>query len=235
EGDPLAVSAVNGSGGNVGAAVAGAYGSVTVAAGGSYTYTLNNASAAVQALKAGQAVTDVFSYTVSDGNGGTSTATLTVTVTGTNDAPTATANTAAVREDVTLSASGNVISNDSGFGVDSDPDGDALAVSAVNGAAGNVGAPVAGAYGSVTVAAGGAYTYTLNNASAAVQALAAGQTVTDVFHYTASDGHGGTATADLTVTVTGTNDAPTAGTIPNRSDAEASAPSLNVSGYFADR
>src|SRR5439155_306181 len=112
-----------------------------------------------------------------------------------NSPPTATDNTASVREDVTLSASGNVISDDSGSGVDSDPDNDPLSVSAVNGAAGNVGASVAGTYGSVTIAASGSYTYTLNNASAAVQSLKAGQTVTDVFSYTASDGNGGASTA----------------------------------------
>src|SRR5205823_4171644 len=144
------------------------------------------------------------------------TASLTVTITGSNDAPTAADDAASVREDVTLSASGNVISNDG------DPDGDALAVSAVNGAAANVGASVGGAYGSVTVAVNGAYAYTLNNSSAAVQALKAGQAVTDVFSYTVSDGNGGASTATLTVTITGSNDAPTAGTISGRSDADSS-------------
>jgi VCBS repeat-containing protein len=41
----------------------------------------------VNALGAGQTVTDTFTYTISDGNGGTDTATLTVTIFGVNDAP----------------------------------------------------------------------------------------------------------------------------------------------------
>src|SRR5262249_23686070 len=126
--DTLTVSAVNGAAGNVGAPVAGTFGSVTVAANGAYTYTLNNALPAVQALKAGQTVTDVFNYTASDGHGGTGSATLTVTINGTNDAPTATNNTASVTEDTALTDSGNVLTDNDGFGTDSDPDGDPLAV-----------------------------------------------------------------------------------------------------------
>ena len=44
--------------------------------------------------------------------------------------------------------------------------------------------------------------------AAAVQALAAGETLTDTFTYTISDGHGGTSTATATVQVSGINDAP---------------------------
>src|SRR5436190_2118531 len=43
-----------------------------------------------------------------------------------------------------------------------------------------------------------------------MQALAEGQAVTDVFSYTNSDNNGATSTANLTITVTGTNDAPVA-------------------------
>ena len=122
----------------------------------------------------------------------------------------ATNNTAEVTEDVTLSDSGDVISDNDGFGVDSDPDGDAITVIAVAGQLGNVNASVAGVYGSVTIASTGSYTYTLDNASPLVQALAAGQTVTDTFTYTISDGNGGTATATLTVNIIGVDDLPLA-------------------------
>ena len=101
-----------------------------------------------------------------DAAGATSSASLTVTVTGANDAPVAVANTASAQEDVTTSATGNVLTNDTD--VDT---GDTKAVSAVNGVAGNVGASVAGTYGSVVIGSNGAYTYTLNNGSAGVQAL----------------------------------------------------------------
>ena len=44
-------------------------------------------------------MTDIFSYTVSDGHGGSATATLTITVTGSNDGPTAVADAATAQED----------------------------------------------------------------------------------------------------------------------------------------
>ena len=217
-GDTKTVTLVNGAAGNVAAPVAASYGSVTIAANGTYTYSLNNAAAIVQALAAGQTVTDTFTYQVTDSTGATATATLTVTITGTNDAPVANADAAAVQEDVTLAASGNVLANDTD--VDA---GDTKTVTLVNGAAGNVAAPVAASYGSVTIAANGTYTYSLNNAAAIVQALAAGQTVTDTFTYQVTDSTGATATATLTVTITGTNDVPV-NTVPGPQSAAEDTP-----------
>ena len=73
--------------------IAGKYGSLSIAADGSYTYTLNNNDADTQALKQGQVATDeVFNYTMQDAAGAPSSSTLTVSVTGTNDAPTLPAN-----------------------------------------------------------------------------------------------------------------------------------------------
>jgi VCBS repeat-containing protein len=206
KGDVLTVSAVDGSTENVGAPIEGSYGTLQLNANGTYSYTLNDDSAAVQQLGEGQTATDSFTYTISDGHGGTATATLTITVTGTNDQPVAVADVNAVTEDTEPNpVSGNVLGNDSDV-----DNGDVLSVSAVNDGAGNVGEPLAGTYGTLQLNANGTYSYTLNNDSAAVQALAAGQTATDVFHYTVSDGHGGAATATLTITVTGTDDRPVA-------------------------
>src|SRR5205085_171013 len=82
-GDTKTVSAVNGSAANVGTAVVGTYGSVTIASDGSYTYTLDNADPDTNALAQGATATDQFSYTVVDSNGATSSTTLTITLTGT--------------------------------------------------------------------------------------------------------------------------------------------------------
>src|SRR5205085_1132043 len=82
-----AVSAVAGLAGNVGTAVVGTYGSVTINANGSYSYVLNNADPDTNALSQGQVVTDQFTYTVVDDFGATSSTTLTITITGTNDSP----------------------------------------------------------------------------------------------------------------------------------------------------
>ncbi|RWA69479.1 MAG: tandem-95 repeat protein [Mesorhizobium sp.] len=198
------VTAVNGSAGNVGANLVGTYGTLHLNSDGTYTYTLNNGLASVQQLAEGATVTDVFSYTNADNHGGTSTASLTITVTGVNDAPVAVADANSVKEDTAPNpVSGNVLGNDTD--IDST---DTHTVTAVNGSAGNVGANLVGTYGTLHLNNDGTYTYTLNNGLASVQQLAEGATVTDVFSYTNADNHGGTSTANLTITINGTNDAP---------------------------
>ncbi|MEI7429506.1 MAG: VCBS domain-containing protein, partial [Betaproteobacteria bacterium] len=73
--------------GNLATTVNGTYGSVIVAADGSYTYSLDNTKPDVQALARGQKVSDTFTYTITDAQGAVSTTTLKVTVTGSNDTP----------------------------------------------------------------------------------------------------------------------------------------------------
>ncbi|HEX6706466.1 MAG TPA: immunoglobulin-like domain-containing protein [Albitalea sp.] len=202
-GDTRTVSAVNGSGALVGAAVVGTYGTLTLQANGSYTYTPNDS------LGAGAVGTDVFNYTVVDALGATSSSTLTFTVTGTQDAPTAVADTAtAVEAGVSagVNPSGNVLANDI------DPDTtDTLVVNRVNGSAANVGVDVAGTYGTLHLNADGSYTYTVNNNNAAVQALRLPtNTLTDTFSYRMTDGSGTNSTANLVITIQGANDAPVA-------------------------
>jgi VCBS repeat-containing protein len=74
-----------------------------------------------------------------------------------------------------------------------------------------------GTYGSLTAfnTDTGAYTYTLNNGTngvaGLVQSLAQGETVSDSFNYTVVDQFGATNTSTLTITITGTNDAPVDG------------------------
>jgi VCBS repeat-containing protein len=174
----------------------GIYGDLVLMADGSYVYSLNNGAANVQSLRGGQQVRDSFAYTASDGLASANSS-LTVTVTGNNDAPVLHAETASVKEDVTLSATGNVLTQ--ARDVDHDT---VLTVS-------NAGT-LQGRYGSLSLAANGSYTYTLNNNGALVQSLAVGQQVSDVFSYTVQDDDVNplTATSTLSVTITGTNDAP---------------------------
>ncbi|VAW33363.1 T1SS secreted agglutinin (RTX), partial [hydrothermal vent metagenome] len=132
--------------------------------------------------------TEVFTYTISDGNGGSNTATVTITVTDnpTNDLPTAVDDTDTVVEDSGTTQI-DVLANDT------DPDaGDTLSISAV-GATDNGGTAVSNA-GQID------YTPALNFVG------------TEVFTYTISDGNGGSDTATVTITVTDnpTNDPPTA-------------------------
>ena len=91
-------SSGNGNSGTAGSsAVVGYYGTLTLAADGTYTYAADQN--VTDALDASDTVTDVFTYTLSDGNGGTDTASITVTVTGVNDAPTSTGGTITTNED----------------------------------------------------------------------------------------------------------------------------------------
>lgn len=117
---------------------------------------------------------DSFTYTVSDGISGSDTATVSVTVLGVNDAPVA-------RDDSMSVTEGSapvvlpVLANDT------DVDGDPLAVV-------SAGSP---SHGAASVVAG-----------ALVYGPTAGFVGTDVIPYVATDGHGETATASVTVTVT---------------------------------
>ncbi|HEY6093367.1 MAG TPA: VCBS domain-containing protein [Gallionellaceae bacterium] len=148
-----------------------------------------------QYLGLGQTVTDSFSYTISDSKGATASSVVNVTITGANDAPVTTADDAtAIQEDVILAAAGNVLSNDSDV-----DQGTVLQVA-------NAGT-YQGTYGSLVLSADGRYSYVLDNASLDVQSLAQGQTVTETFTYQATDGIVVTPSM-LTVTITGTNDAP---------------------------
>ncbi len=63
-----------------------------------------------------------------------------------------------------------------------------------------------GTYGSFSITAPGAWTYTLDNENAATDALPGGQVVTDTFTVTASVNPD--ATVDVVITITGANDAP---------------------------
>ncbi|MDB5814683.1 MAG: hypothetical protein JWN23_1800, partial [Rhodocyclales bacterium] len=153
-GDTKTVSAVSFSttAGTVGSALAGTYGTLTLAADGSYTYLANKSAA--EALKAGQTATEAFNYTVKDAAGASSATTLTFTITGTNDAPVAVADTKAALEDVsvTTTAATGVLANDTDADV-----GDTKTVSAVSFGAtvGTLGSALNGTYGTLTLNADG--------------------------------------------------------------------------------
>jgi hypothetical protein len=152
DGDALTITAVT----------QGAHGTVTT-----------NGAFVTYAPAASFAGTDTFSYTISDGKGGTATASVTVTVTLGNHPPVANADTASTPRKTAVTI--NVLANDS------DPDGDALTITAVT----------QGAHGTVTKTSTNVTYKTATNYSG-----------TDRFTYTITDGHGAYATAPVTVTVT---------------------------------
>ncbi|MBA3939760.1 MAG: hypothetical protein C0520_00960, partial [Sphingopyxis sp.] len=201
--------------GTPGASLAGDYGSIIVAADGSYRYDLDPDDPAVIALNANETLTDTFHYVVRDADGDTSTATITISITGTNDFPVARADTNWVLDGPSgsdPSASGNVLLDiahpGAPFGsfadvADNDPDLEAISVTSAG--------TYVGLYGTLEIAADGSYTYVLDEDKAAVDALDAGQTLVDSFAYTISDGALSVGSM-LSITIFGTNDAPTIGT-----------------------
>jgi len=122
--------------------------------------------------------TDSFTVTVSDGHGGTTTSTVNVTVVPVNDLPTVPDYTKTTNEDTPVT--GQVIGTD--------VDGDTLTYTKGTDPS----------HGTVTVNADGTYTYTPG----------ANFNGTDSFTVTVSDGHGGTTTSTVNVTIDPVNDAP---------------------------
>ncbi len=128
--------------------------------------------------------------------------------------------------------SGNVL-NANPTVADSDPDGDSIAVSAINGNAAFVGAQVAGDMGGLfRVFSSGDFVFEDNGE---FEDLAVGVTRDTTITYTISDGEGGTDTASITVTVQGTNDDPTVvSPTPNQAYVDNETITLNTSTAFND-
>ncbi|RBQ11287.1 tandem-95 repeat protein, partial [Pedobacter miscanthi] len=169
-------------------------GSITINADGSYSFTpASNYNGAVP----------VFTYTISDGNGGTATGTLTINITAVNDAPVANNDSNNTPEDVIL----NVTAGNGLLANDTDVDaGTTLTVTGytIAGIAATqpVGTPVLIAgVGTLTINADGSYRFEPQaNYNGAVPVLT----------YTISDGNGGTSSANLSLNVTAVNDNPVA-------------------------
>jgi len=186
--------------------VIGADGSVI---GGSFTYEYVLSANTLTHGSAGEdSVTDSFAVTVTDSDGSVGTASLDVNIV--DDVPTAGDDADNVTEDGPLVADGNLLTGTGGSdanatdGVADTQGADGASVTAIAG--GSVGTPFATAYGTLTVNADGSYTYALNNALQPVQGLSAGETLSESFVYTITDGDGDTSTATLTITINGADD-----------------------------
>ena len=131
--------------------------------------------------------TDSFVYEISDGNGGTAQATVEIVVGPVNDAPVASDDSFTTTEETPVSATLGV---DDLLLDDTDIDGDSLTVNPI---------PVTGvSNGTLVLGTDGTFTYTPN----------ADFNGTDSFVYEISDGNGGLAQAQASISVLSDNDAP---------------------------
>ena len=227
-----------------GVSLSGLYGALLIKPDGSTTYTLNNGNGAVNALRAGQSLSESFSYRMGSNTVGYDVETLTITISGANDGPSAFGDSATAREAGGLAntsagfdPAGNVLLNDA------DPDsGDAKTVTmggvatpsgaVAGGTTSGTGLVITGTYGALRLGADGSYSYVVDNTNATVQALgAASAGLTDSFSYRMRDTAGSVSDAVMVLTVTGANDAPVNATPAAASVAEgasAAIPGLSV-------
>ncbi|RYG09800.1 MAG: hypothetical protein EON96_17730, partial [Caulobacteraceae bacterium] len=140
-------------------------------------------------LAQGATANVVVSYSIQDQFGATSSSTVTVTVTGTNDGPVANADVAATSENASVTV--NVLANDSDI-----DDGAILTVPAASAPSGQGTASVVG--NQVQFNPGTDFDY-----------LAVGESALVSVNYSIQDEHGANASSTVSITVTGTNDAPT--------------------------
>ncbi len=147
-----------------GTTVDGTYGVLTLNPDGTFSYALDNARAATEALNAADAVTDVFTYQVTDANGLTAQATITIAVAGANDGV---ITTAVDRLLVTLGQASDL---DAAvlLGNDAVSNGEALTVTAVTNATGATVSLVGGKLVITAAGAASSFDYTVTGASGIV-------------------------------------------------------------------
>lgn len=160
----------------------GVYGTFSIDAGGNWTFAaLDND--ALQALGGGDTVTETFTVKTIDGT----TKEVTIKIDGLDDVPVITgSDSGTVLEDVSMMASGSLTANDkdaneSGFQVST----------------------ITGENGDFSIDANGNWTFTVAD-SDSLQAMSAGDTITEVFTVKTTDG----TTKDVTITINGSDDMP---------------------------
>ncbi|MDB9525092.1 VCBS domain-containing protein [Oscillatoria sp. CS-180] len=182
--------------------VGSAIGNLTIEANGAWTYTVDNAATEIQNLTVGETLDEVFTVKSFDGTE----TNVTITINGTDDAATIDGDTVGfVIEDEQTPATGNLTITD--------PDSAGQEFQVINSgdSAGQ------GTYGNFEIDASGSWTYTLDDAKAATDALTEDDTVSDIFEVSALDGTSET----VKISVFGANDAPA----PN----DSFTPLLNIS------
>ncbi len=160
------------------------------------------AQSAIQYLAQGESLTQTYAVQVADNSGGTATQDVTITITGTNEAPviTSSVQSGTVTDAGALTASGAVTYSD----VDTS---NTHTASFTAGASGYLGTFSLDST-NIDTGNGGTVGWNFSVAQSAIQYLAQGESLTQTYAVQVADNSGGTATQDVTITITGTNEAP---------------------------
>ncbi|WP_422135859.1 VCBS domain-containing protein [Endozoicomonas sp. ALD040] len=152
-----------------------------------WSFSVNDAD--IDYLGDGEILTQTYSVTVDDGEGGTVAQQVTITLTGTNDVAVITGDdSGSVTEDV-----GNTLMTSGTLSI-TDVDG---------GEASFTPETITGTYGSLTIDGSGTWSYSASNNHADIQALGNGDTLTETLTVRTLDG----TTRNIVITINGTNDA----------------------------
>ena len=183
------------------------YGTFTINDDGTFTFTLDNDADAVKALKQGEIRDITQTIYLKDASGQYHEQTIHVSITGTNTAPELEVMTDAVDEGGTTSIEIKATDHDA-------DDGDKMTYRFADLTADEIakgwelsggGKTLTTQYGKAVIGSDGTITYTANNADS----LSQGQTESETFRVQASDKFGAVSDpGEVTVTITGTNDAP---------------------------
>ncbi|MEL7035671.1 MAG: Ig-like domain-containing protein [Cyanobacteria bacterium J06592_8] len=192
--DPLIVTEVNGNAADVGSQITLNSGALlTLNADGTFDYDPNSQ---FESLNTGETATDNFTYKITDGTQ-SDIANVTVTIDGITDNTTPNAVDDTVNTDEDTAISGNVLTNDT------DPNNDPLIVTEVNGISADVGSQITLNSGALlTLNANGTFDYDPNSQ---FESLNTGETATDSFIYTITDGSE-TDSAAVTINIDGITD-----------------------------
>ena len=197
DGNLVATGTVSATGGDAGedrfmtTPATGAYGTLTIDADGAWTYKALNSQADIQDLSPTATLTDTLTVTNADG---VATTTVIITINGDDDAPTLTADTGAVTEDMGL-VSGNLEAGGTVKASGGDAGDDQFKAETLT-----------GTYGKLTIDADGDWTFTADNSDSKIQGLKATDSPTDTFTVTSADM---VTTTTVTITINGDADART--------------------------
>lgn len=173
------------------------YGTVLMAADGTYTYTLNNNATATEKLGQDEHGQDSFVVAVSDGKGGVESETVTVDITGTNDKPELGLTNTDIKADGRLDG---LVGNSLG----ADSDTDARLTYTLTDGKGNSVTSITTPYGTLTIDPNtGEYHFELNHSEAVK--LNDGDAHIIKVPVTVTDEHGAHSTKDLDITIKGSD------------------------------